>query len=115
MSTSRRRPGRPSNPVSRDQLIRLARQIFAQHGYAGASMSRIAEGAGIRKSSLFHHFATKEALYEKLWITWRAATVTTRTVPETSSGLSSVRIGESRFVPGIESQDLKGGVVSAKC
>ena len=32
-------------------------------GYAGASLSRIAEAAGIRKASLYHHFDTKEALY----------------------------------------------------
>ncbi|MGC6417408.1 MAG: TetR/AcrR family transcriptional regulator [Bradymonadia bacterium] len=62
-TNEKRKPGRPSNPVGRPKLIELARQVFASAGYAGASLSRIAEAAGIRKASLYHHFDTKEALY----------------------------------------------------
>jgi TetR/AcrR family transcriptional regulator len=59
----KRRPGRPKNPVPRETLIALALRAFAERGYAGASMAEIAGSAGLRKASLFHHFATKEALY----------------------------------------------------
>lgn len=58
-----RRAGRPRNPVPRERLLEVARDAFAELGYAGASMSEIAGRADIRKSSLFHHFATKDALY----------------------------------------------------
>jgi TetR/AcrR family transcriptional regulator len=61
--TEARRPGRPRNPISRDELLATARQAFAESGYAGTSMGTIAERAGLRKASLFHHFATKQALY----------------------------------------------------
>ena len=61
--TEKRKPGRPSNPVGRPKLIEIARGVFASAGYAGASLSRIADAAGIRKASLYHHFDTKEALY----------------------------------------------------
>jgi TetR/AcrR family transcriptional regulator len=60
-----RRPGRPARPVTRDHLLRVARQAFAELGYAGASMGDIAARSGIRKSSLFHHFATKDDLYRE--------------------------------------------------
>ena len=40
-----------------------ARDCFAELGYSGASMNAIAQRAGIRKASLFHHFAGKEKLY----------------------------------------------------
>jgi AcrR family transcriptional regulator len=59
----RRRPGRPEHPVSRAHLIRMARDVFSEENFDGASMARIAEKAGLQKSSLFHHFATKESLY----------------------------------------------------
>jgi TetR/AcrR family transcriptional regulator len=59
----KRRPGRPKNPIARDKLLALAQQAFAERGYAGASMNEIAASAGLRKASLFHHFATKQALY----------------------------------------------------
>lgn len=58
-----RRPGRPARPVTREHLLRVAREAFSELGYAGASMGDIAGRAGIRKSSLFHHFATKDDLY----------------------------------------------------
>jgi AcrR family transcriptional regulator len=45
--------------------LRVAREAFSQLGYAGASMGDIAARAGIRKSSLFHHFATKDELYRE--------------------------------------------------
>ncbi len=49
--------------MPRERLLQVARDAFAELGYAGASMSDIAGRAGIRKSSLFHHFSTKDALY----------------------------------------------------
>ena len=63
MTAAPRRAGRPRNPVPRERLLDVARDAFAELGYAGASMSEIAGRAGIRKSSLFHHFTTKDALY----------------------------------------------------
>ncbi len=59
----KRRPGRPKNPIARETLLALALKAFAERGYAGASMAEIANSAGLRKASLFHHFASKEALY----------------------------------------------------
>ncbi len=58
-----RGPGRPKDPISREALIGAARTAFAEHGYLGTSMSRIADASGLRKASLFHHFSNKEALY----------------------------------------------------
>lgn len=63
MAAAPRRAGRPRNPVPRERLLDVARDAFAELGYAGASMNEIAGRAGIRKSSLFHHFANKDALY----------------------------------------------------
>lgn len=39
---------------------------FAVDGFAGASMSHIASEAGIRKSSIYSHFASKEELFISL-------------------------------------------------
>lgn len=65
--TEKRRAGRPRQPVEREALLAVAREAFADLGYAGASMKEMAERAGIRKSSLFHHFASKEALYDAVF------------------------------------------------
>jgi len=47
-------------------LLNVAREQFAQSGYAGTSMNDIAQGVGLRKSSLFHHFDTKNRLYREV-------------------------------------------------
>ena len=41
----------------------MARSVFAAGGYAGASLSQIAEKTSLRKASLYHHFSSKESLY----------------------------------------------------
>jgi AcrR family transcriptional regulator len=61
----RRRPGRPENPIPRSELLRVAREQFAVHGFDGVSMAEIAQKAGLQKSSLFHHFPTKADLYRE--------------------------------------------------
>ena len=42
----------------------IALTEFAHAGYAGTSLQRIAELAGLSKSSVLYHFASKEALLE---------------------------------------------------
>ena len=47
-----------------DDLRDIALNEFAVAGYAGTSLQRIAELAGLSKSSVLYHFSSKEALLE---------------------------------------------------
>ena len=60
----RRGPGRPKEPEKRERLIGIARKLFAESGFAGTSLTRIALAAGLSKPALFHHFKNKDGLYE---------------------------------------------------
>lgn len=56
-----------SPPASmREEILHQASFLFAKRGYFGTSTRQIAEAAGIRQPSLFHHFATKEAVVQAL-------------------------------------------------
>lgn len=45
------------------RILDAAEVVFAQHGYAGASVSMIARMAEIPKSNILYYFPTKEQLY----------------------------------------------------
>src|SRR4051812_16469564 len=49
-------------PARRAQILEAAFELFAQHGYHGASLSSIADRVGLSRTALLHHFPTKEAL-----------------------------------------------------
>ncbi|WP_213814238.1 TetR/AcrR family transcriptional regulator [Glaciihabitans sp. dw_435] len=49
---------------SHDDLRAIALSEFARAGYGATSLQRIAEVAGLSKSSVLYHFASKEALLE---------------------------------------------------
>ncbi len=44
----------------------VAAELFAERGYAGASMSGIARRVGIRKPSLYNYYSSKEELFLEL-------------------------------------------------
>jgi AcrR family transcriptional regulator len=49
--------------LRKDEIVAEATRLFAERGYEGASMGDLAERVGLRKASLFHHFASKDVLY----------------------------------------------------
>jgi AcrR family transcriptional regulator len=55
----------PQGEQTRDRILRLADDLFADHGYARVSMRIVAGAAGVTKPALYYHFRDKEALYEE--------------------------------------------------
>ena len=50
----------------RTQLLQVALEQFAAHGYHLTSMNQVAEAAGVTKPVLYQHFRSKKALYREL-------------------------------------------------
>ncbi|MCO4238153.1 TetR/AcrR family transcriptional regulator [Pseudarthrobacter sp. MDT3-28] len=77
----RPRKQQPSRPgaTAREEILDAAAELFTTQGYASTPTRSIAEAVGIRQSSLYHHFKTKDDILEVLL----AGTV--------SSGLSFAR------------------------
>ncbi len=63
-----RRMGRPPldempEGERRTQILRIARDLFAQRGYAAVSLGDIAQAVGVSKAAIYHHFSSKDELY----------------------------------------------------
>jgi AcrR family transcriptional regulator len=50
--------------ATRERLMEAARDAFGRKGYEATSVAEILDAAGIAKGALYHHFATKEELFD---------------------------------------------------
>jgi TetR/AcrR family transcriptional regulator len=51
---------------SRQRLVQAAAAEFAQHGFAGGNVDRIAKAAGLNKAMIYYHFKSKADLYREI-------------------------------------------------
>lgn len=49
-------------------IIRAAGKLFANQGFEQVSLNAIAAEAGVSKANIFHHFASKEGLYQAVLV-----------------------------------------------
>jgi AcrR family transcriptional regulator len=56
-------PATKTRQPSRDKILDCAEVLFARRGFAGIGLAEVADGVGLGKSSLFHHFPSKAELY----------------------------------------------------
>lgn len=76
---STQRPVKKSRPASqaktketerisggRENILREAATLFAAKGYAESGLREIAEMAGVRSATVYHHFVSKEKIYEEI-------------------------------------------------
>lgn len=57
----------------RQQILRIAVQLFSQRGFSGTTTREIAQAAGVSEAMVFRHFATKQDLYAAI-IDYKACT-----------------------------------------
>lgn len=62
---STRGPGRPrgGDPAkTRERILTVAAELFAEVGYHGTTMMSVAKAAGLSQTGVLHHFSSKEEL-----------------------------------------------------
>ena len=53
--------------ATRSSLLRVARELFTEQGYAATSTTEIADRAGVTRGALYHHFAAKDDLFRAVF------------------------------------------------
>lgn len=64
MKTPRPRPHDPE--ATREALIAAGTDLFAEHGFDGVRVERIAEVSGVNKALINYHFGSKAGLYSAI-------------------------------------------------
>lgn len=57
---------RTAETGTRDRILAVARDLFGAHSYGATSMRQVADGVGITKASLYHHFTSKAEILAEL-------------------------------------------------
>src|SRR5919204_863212 len=61
--TPQRRGRRPGAPDTRATILEAARASFAESGFAGTTIRRVASAAGVDAALVHHYFGTKDDLF----------------------------------------------------
>ena len=59
---------------TRATLLSVARELFAQAGYAATSTEEVVHRAGVTRGALYHHFRDKRELFEAVFVDIQAET-----------------------------------------
>lgn len=60
------RDDRPVNLARREQILAIAKAVFAERGYLATTMDDIAKAAGFTKPILYQFFESKATLYQEI-------------------------------------------------
>ena len=52
----------------REQLLNVAKTLYARHGFHGVRLDDLGQGAGISAPAVYRHFSSKEAVLEELLV-----------------------------------------------
>jgi len=60
------RPRKAEGRDTRQAILDASLDLFADRGFFGTSMREIARAVGVRESALYHHFDSKQAIFQAL-------------------------------------------------
>ena len=64
---TKRRTQAERSETTTEQLITAARRLFAIKGFPATSIQEIVEEAGVTRGAMYHHFTSKEDLFEAVF------------------------------------------------
>ncbi|MDH6117272.1 ScbR family autoregulator-binding transcription factor [Kitasatospora sp. GAS204B] len=94
---------------TRSKVLEAAAQVFAEHGYASASMAQILATAGVTKGAVYFHFSSKEDLAKAVvaeQANWLAGGESAE-----GSGLQGLIDLSHRFAHGLRTDPIARGAV----
>jgi AcrR family transcriptional regulator len=78
----------------------VATRLFAERGFDGTSIEAVLDAAGVSRGSLYHHFPSKEALFEAVFmaVEARIGAETAKVALEAGDAVAGVRAGSLEWM-----------------
>jgi AcrR family transcriptional regulator len=111
-------PAPPERPASlraeqvaqtRAALVAAGRRLFGENGFRATSVEDLAREARVTTGALYHHFPTKTALFEAVFMQAHAdlLTASTQAAQGASSDLDELARGFDAFLDGVLQPDVQ--------
>jgi AcrR family transcriptional regulator len=86
--------------ATRAALIGVATELFAANGYEATAIPSVLHAAGVSRGALYHHFESKEALFEAVLksVEARVMAKVTRSARAASDPLEALRRGSAAYL-----------------
>ena len=105
MTQTRRLPGRPPT-TSRDEVQRIALELFAAAGFEATTLDDIAAAVGVSRRTLFRYYPSKNDMVwgDFEWVLDRLRRLFDQTDPETPlmEAIAAAAVASNRYDPAVQ-------------
>jgi AcrR family transcriptional regulator len=91
------RPAGSTGSATRGRIFLSAVRLFSERGYNGVSVRDIARAVGIKESSLYNHFESKDAIISEIYSVFRERLLSRKITPEAVDALLDTMPAERYF------------------
>ena len=94
---------------TRAALVAAGRRLFGEHGFRGTSVDDLAREARVTTGALYHHFPTKTALFEAVFVQAHTELMAaaTEAAMGAQDGLDELALGFDAFLDGVLQPDVQ--------
>ena len=94
---------------TRAALIAAGRRLFGENGFRATSVEDLAREARVTTGALYHHFPTKTALFEAVFVQAHTdlMTAAAKAAQEATDGLDELARGFESFLDGVLQPDIQ--------
>ena len=94
---------------TRGALVAAGRRLFGKHGFRATSVEDLAREARVTTGALYHHFPTKAALFEAVFVKAHTdlLTASTKAAEGASDSIDELARGFEAFLDGVLQPDMQ--------
>jgi AcrR family transcriptional regulator len=94
---------------TRAALVAAGRRLFGENGFRATSVEDLAREARVTTGALYHHFSTKTAVFEAVFVQAHTdlMTASARAAHGASDGIEELALGFEAFLDGVLQPDMQ--------